>query len=70
MSRIYCSERESRSEKQTNAILNFIDAPAISMKLILYSSEVKRLKKAFPQLSISKGDPYRPHLYICTVTRK
>lgn len=63
-------ERLTRSEQNSADVRAFLDSDANSMKLILYSSEISRLTKEFPQITITKGDLYKPRLYSCTVKRK
>lgn len=70
MARNHCLERLTRSERNHLDVEVFLNSDADSTKLILYSSEISRLIKDFPQITIAKGDEYKPHLYTCTVTRK
>lgn len=63
-------ERLTRSEQHFVDVRAFLDSDANSMKLILYGSEISRLSKEFPQITIVKGDLYKPNLYTCTVKRK
>ena len=70
-SELYSLERRlTRSERNHLDVDAFIYSDADSMKMILYSSEISRLIKDFPQITIAKGDVYKNHLYICTVTKK
>ena len=70
MARQDISERLTRSEQNHMNIQNFLNSEDSSFTTYLYSSEITRLEKDFPQIKIEKGKLYRPRLYTCIVSRK
>ena len=70
MARHDIGERLTRSEQNHTNILNFLNSEDSSMTTYLYSSEISRLQKDFPQIKIEKGKLYRPRLYTCLITRE
>lgn len=71
MTRSSISDRLTRSERNYLEVEFFLNSSAESKTIFLYSGEIKRLEKDFPQqITITKGERYRNHLYNCTVTRK
>ena len=65
-------EHISRSEKLQERIQEFLDDPNKSSMddLIMYSSEVRRLGKLFPTVTIEKVSIFKGSLYNCTATKK
>ena len=70
MGRNDITERLSRSEQNHQNIKSFLESENLSMVTYLYSSEISRLEKDFPQIEIEKGKLFQPRLYTCTVRRK
>lgn len=69
MARHDICERLTRSEQNHINIQNFLNSEDSSFITYLYSSEITRLEKDFPQIKIEKGKLYRPRLYTCIVSR-
>lgn len=70
MARHDIGERLTRSEQNHTNIQNFLNSEDSSMITYLYSSEISRLEKDFPQIKIEKGKLFKPRLYTCIITRE
>ncbi len=61
----------SRKEKHEEAIENFLkDSSQNTLELILYSTEIKYLKRHYPEIVISKDSVFKENLFNCTVSKR
>lgn len=65
-------EHISRRDRSSERIEGFLKSNMKFLNLILYSGEVRRLERDFPEVSIEKVDLFseKPKLYNCVVRRR